>query len=58
MINKFTAISWIVITLLITNYFGWTSIPWLILQIPAAIIGVIWVWAIIVATIITIKYYK
>lgn len=58
MINKFTAISWIVITLLITNYFGWTSIPWLILQIPAAIIGVIWVWAIIVATIIVIKQYK
>lgn len=58
MINKFTAISWIVITLLITNYFGWTSIPWLILQIPATIIGVIWVWAIIVATIIVVKQYK
>ncbi len=58
MINKFNVISWIVVILLVTNYFGWTSIPWLLLQIPATIIAVIWIWVIIVATIITIKYYK
>lgn len=54
MINKFQAISYLVATLLLTNYFGWTSIPWILLKIPAAIIGVIWVWAILVATVMVI----
>ena len=52
MVNKFNVATWIVILLSITNYLEWTSIPWLILQIPAAIIGVIWAWAIIIATIV------
>ena len=58
MINKFQAISYLVATLLLTNYFGWTSIPWIILQIPATVIAVIWIYAIIMASIITIKNYK
>ena len=58
MINKFQAISYLVATLLLTNYFGWTSIPWIILQIPATVIAVIWLYAIIMASIIVIKNYK
>ena len=58
MINKFQAISCLVVTLLLTNYFGWTSIPWIILQIPATVIAVIWIYAIIMASIIIIKQYK
>ena len=58
MINKFQAISYLVATLLLTNYFGWTSIPWILLQIPATVIAVIWIYAIIMASIITIKNYK
>ena len=54
MINKFQAISCLVVTLLLTNYLEWTSIPWILLKIPAAIIGVIWVWAILVATVMVI----
>ena len=54
MINKFQAISYLVATFLLTNYFGWTSIPWILLKVPAAIIGVIWVWAILVATVMLI----
>ena len=58
MINKFQAISYLVATLLLTNYFGWTSIPWIILQIPATVIAAIWIYAIIMASIIVIKNYK
>ena len=58
MINKFQAISYLVATLLLTNYFGWTSIPWIILQIPATVIAVIWLYAIIMASIMIIKNYK
>ena len=58
MINKFKAISYLVATLLLTNYFGWTSIPWILLQIPATVIVVIWIYAIIMASIIIIKNYK
>lgn len=58
MVDKIKAIGWIVILLSITNYFGWTSIPWILLQIPAAIIVGLWIWAIILATIIVIKTYK
>ena len=41
--------------LMITNYLGWTSIPWFLLQIPATVITAIWIWAIILASIITIN---
>mgnify|MGYP006974358330 CR=1 FL=1 len=54
MINKFQSISCLVVTLLLTNYFGWTSIPWILIKIPAAIIGVLWIWAIVVATVMII----
>ncbi len=54
MVNIFNVATWIVIILSITNYFGWTSIPWILIQIPAAAIGAIWVWAILVATVIVI----
>jgi hypothetical protein len=54
MVNKFNVATWIVILLSITNYFGWTSIPWILLKVPAAIIGVIWIWAIVVATVMII----
>lgn len=54
MVNKFDVATWIVILLSITNYFGWTSIPWILIKIPAAIIGVIWIWAIVVATVMII----
>ena len=58
MVNKFNVATWIVILLSITNYFGWTSIPWVLIKIPAAIIAGLWIWAIILATIIVIKTYK
>ena len=54
MVNKFNVATWIVILLSITNYLGWTSIPWILLKVPAAIIGAIWVWAILVATVMVI----
>ena len=54
MVNKFNVATWIVILLSITNYLGWTSRPWILLKVPAAIIGVIWVWAILVATVMVI----
>lgn len=56
--NKINAITCIIVSLLITNSLGWTHIPWLLLQIPAAVIAVIWVWAIIIASIIIIKNYN
>lgn len=52
MMNKINAITCIIVSLLITNSLGWTHIPWLLLQIPAAVIAVIWAWAIIIATIV------
>jgi hypothetical protein len=58
MVNKFNVATWIVILLSITNYLEWTSIPWILLQIPAAVIAVIWIYAIIMASIIIIKNYK
>jgi hypothetical protein len=54
MVKIFDVATWIVIILSITNYFGWTSIPWILIQIPAATIGAIWVWAILVVTVILI----
>lgn len=58
MLNKFKTINWLVFGLTITNYLGWTNIPWLLLNIPAAIIVVIWIYAIIMASIIVIKQTK
>jgi hypothetical protein len=56
--NKLNTISLIVAILSLTNYFGWTTIPWILIQIPATVIIAIWVWAIVVATIIVINNYK
>ena len=53
--NKLNTISLIVAILSLTNYFGWTTIPWILIQIPAAVVIAIWIWAIVVATIIVIK---
>ena len=53
--NKFNVISSVIVILLLTNYFGWTIIPWILIQIPATIIAAIWAWAIVVGTIIFIK---
>ena len=53
--NKLNLISLIVAILSLTNYFGWTTIPWILIQIPAAVVIAIWIWAIVVATIIVIK---
>jgi hypothetical protein len=53
--NKFNAISSILAILSLTNYFGWTTIPWILIQVPATIVIAIWIWAIVVATIIVIK---
>jgi hypothetical protein len=58
MVNKFNVATWIVIILSMTNYFGWTSIPWILLKVPAAIIVGLWIYAIIMASIIIIKNYK
>ena len=55
--NKLNLISLIVAILSLTNYFGWTTVPWILIQIPAAIVIVIWIWAMVVATIIVIKNY-
>ena len=56
--NKLNAISLIVAILSLINYFGWTTIPWILIQIPAAVVIAIWVWAIVVASIIIIKNYN
>lgn len=56
--KKLNAISLIVAILSLTNYFGWTTIPWILIQIPAAIVIAIWVWAIVIASIIIIKNYN
>ena len=55
--NKLNLISLIVAILSLTNYFGWTTIPWILIQIPAAIVIAIWIWVMVVATIIVIKNY-
>ena len=52
--NKFYIWTGIVITLLITNLLEWTTIPWLLLKIVAFATVCVWVWAIIVATILII----
>ena len=56
--KKLNTISLIVAILSLTNYFGWTTIPWILIQIPAAVVIAIWIWAMVVATIIVIKNYK
>ncbi len=56
--KKLNAISLIVAILSLTNYLEWTSIPWILIQIPAAVVIAIWVWAIVIASIIIIKNYK
>ena len=48
--------TFIIILLNMINSCGWTSIPWPILMIPSGIIGLVWLYAIIVATILIIKY--
>ena len=54
MISKFGAWTWLIVILLITNYFGWTAIPWMLLKIVAYATSCIWVWVILVATVIFI----
>ena len=56
--KKLNTISLIVAILSLTNYFGWTTIPWILIQIPATVVIAIWIWAMVVATIIVIKNYK
>jgi hypothetical protein len=51
MMSKFEVISLIVVALSITNYCGWTSIPWILLQVPIAILSITWIWAILVVTV-------
>jgi hypothetical protein len=58
MISKFGAWTWLIVILLITNYFGWTAIPWMLLKIVACTTVCVWAWAIIVATIIVIMNSK
>lgn len=52
--NKFSIWSWLIVIFLLTNYFGWTTIPWMLLKIVAYATGFIWLWGIIVGTIIVI----
>lgn len=54
MISKFGAWTWLIIILLFTNYFGWTAIPWILLKIVACATSCVWIWAILVATIMVI----
>ena len=56
--KKLNIISLIVAILSLTNYFGWTTIPWILIQIPATVVIAIWIWAIVIASIIIIKNYK
>ena len=58
MMEKLKTISLIVAILSLTNYFKWTAIPWILIQIPATVIIAIWIWAIIIASIIIIKNYN
>lgn len=56
--KKLNVISLIVAILSLTNYFGWTTIPWILIQIPATVVIAIWIWAIVIASIIIIKNYN
>ena len=54
MISKFGAWTWLIVILLITNYFGWTAIPIVVLKVMAYPTIAIWIWIIFVATIMII----
>ena len=57
--NKLISVSLFVIMLLIFNNLGWTSIPAIVLAIPAGILAFIWalllIFSFIIAAIMTIK---
>jgi hypothetical protein len=52
--NKFTCISVIVVILLFLNKLGLTTIPSMLIMIPAYIIASIWAYLIFLATIIVV----
>ncbi len=45
-------------TLMITNYLGWTSIPWVLLKISGGVLVGIWVWVLIVAALVVANEIK
>ena len=47
-----------IITIIINmmNSWGWISIPWSVLMIPSVILALVWLYVVVVATILIIKY--
>ena len=58
MINAFYQISLLLLTLNIMNGLGWVFLPTLLIRIPTILVGLIWIWLIVVATAITIDDFK
>lgn len=58
MVNAFYQISLLLLTLNIMNGLGWVFLPTPLIVIPTIIIGLIWIWLIVVATAITIDDFK
>lgn len=58
MVNAFYQISLLLLTLNIMNGLGWVFLPTLLIRIPTILVGLIWIWLIVVATAITIDDFK
>jgi len=58
MVNAFYQISLLLLTLNIMNGLGWVFLPTPLIIIPTILVGLIWIWLIVVATAITIDDFK
>ena len=58
MINAFYQISLLLLTLNIMNGLGWVFLPTPLIIIPTILVGLIWIWLLVVATAITIDDFK
>ena len=58
MVNAFYQISLLLLTLNIMNGLGWVFLPTPLIIIPTILVGLIWIWLLVVATAITIDDFK
>jgi hypothetical protein len=58
MVNAFYQISLLLLTLNIMNGLGWVFLPTPLIIIPTILVGLIWIWLLVVATVITIDDIK
>lgn len=58
MVTAFYSVSLLVLVLNILNFIGWTIIPKMVLLIPSIIIGALWAWILLIATIVVVDEIK